>query len=58
MLSVYMCARFQAAPKECHLRAAKRIMRYLVLSYHGSERGEPKLPYVCTGCSNHMYDQH
>jgi hypothetical protein len=31
MLSVCMCARFQAAPKEYHLRADKRIMRYLVL---------------------------
>jgi hypothetical protein len=27
-----MCARFQAAPKECHLRAIKRIMRYPVLT--------------------------
>jgi hypothetical protein len=25
-----MCARFQADPKEVHLRAVKRIMRYLV----------------------------
>jgi hypothetical protein len=32
MLSVCMCARFQAAPKECHLRAVKRIMRYLLLT--------------------------
>jgi hypothetical protein len=32
MLSVSMCAKFQAAPKECHLRAVKRIMRYLVLT--------------------------
>jgi hypothetical protein len=32
MLSVCMCARFQAAPKECNLRAIKRIMRYLVLT--------------------------
>jgi hypothetical protein len=32
MLSVYMCARFQAAPKECHLRVVKKIMRYLVLT--------------------------
>jgi hypothetical protein len=32
MLSVSMCARFQAAPKECHLRAVKRIMRYLILT--------------------------
>ena len=31
MLSVCLCARFQADPKECHLRAVKRIMRYLVI---------------------------
>ncbi|WVZ78389.1 hypothetical protein U9M48_026103 [Paspalum notatum var. saurae] len=30
MLSVCMCARFQADPKECHLVAVKRILRYLV----------------------------
>jgi hypothetical protein len=30
MLSVCMCARFQANPKECHLVAIKRILRYLV----------------------------
>ena len=30
MLSVCMCARFQAAPKECHLVAVKRILRYLI----------------------------
>jgi hypothetical protein len=30
MLSVCMCARFQADPKECHLRVVKRILRYLV----------------------------
>jgi hypothetical protein len=32
MLSVCMCARFQAAPKDYHLRTVKRIMRYLVLT--------------------------
>jgi hypothetical protein len=32
MLSVCMCARFQIALKECHIRAVKRIMRYLVLT--------------------------
>jgi hypothetical protein len=32
MLSVCMCARFEAAPKECHMRVVKRIMRYLVLT--------------------------
>jgi hypothetical protein len=30
MLSVCMCARFQSGPKECHLVAIKRILRYLV----------------------------
>ena len=30
MLSVCMCARFQTNPKECHLVAVKRILRYLV----------------------------
>jgi hypothetical protein len=32
MLSVCICARFQAAPNECHLRVVKRIMRYLVFT--------------------------
>jgi hypothetical protein len=32
MLSACMCTRFQAAPKECHLRAVERIMRYLILT--------------------------
>jgi hypothetical protein len=30
ILSVCMCARFQSDPKECHLVAMKRILRYLV----------------------------
>jgi hypothetical protein len=32
MLSICMCARFQAAPKEYHMRDVNRIMRYLVLT--------------------------
>jgi hypothetical protein len=32
MLSVCMCARFEAPPKDCHLRMVKRIMRYMVLT--------------------------
>jgi hypothetical protein len=32
MLNVCMCARFQVALKECHLRVVKIIMRYLVLT--------------------------
>jgi hypothetical protein len=30
MFSVCMCARFQANPRECHLVAIKRILRYSV----------------------------
>jgi hypothetical protein len=30
ILSVCMCARYQSDPKECHLLAVKRILRYLV----------------------------
>ena len=30
MLSVCMCTRFQANPKECHLVGVKIILRYLV----------------------------
>ena len=29
MYSVGMCARFQACPRDSHLKAAKRILRYL-----------------------------
>ena len=32
MLSVCICARFQANPKECHLMAVKRIFWYLVFT--------------------------
>jgi hypothetical protein len=34
MLSVCMCARFQSNPKECHLVAMKRNIRYLVYTPH------------------------
>jgi hypothetical protein len=34
MHSVCMCARFQSYPKECHLVAVKRILRYLVHTPH------------------------
>ena len=30
MLSVCMCARYQVAPKECHLKAVKRTVIYLI----------------------------
>jgi hypothetical protein len=36
MLSVCMCARFQANAKECHLMDVKRIFRYLVHTLKGS----------------------
>ena len=30
MLSVCICARYQASPKECHLKDVKRIVRYVI----------------------------
>jgi hypothetical protein len=42
MLSVCMCARYQSNPKECHLVAVKRILRYLVATFalgSGIQRG-------------------
>jgi hypothetical protein len=30
MISICMCARYQSDPRECHLVAVKRILRYLV----------------------------
>jgi hypothetical protein len=56
MLSVCTCVRFQATPKSCHLKAVKRIMRYLVLTpnldlwYHKGPRFE------LLGYSNGDYD--
>jgi hypothetical protein len=44
ILSVCMCARFQSDPKECHLVAVKRILRYLFhrpYSRSGIQRGLP-----------------
>jgi hypothetical protein len=35
MFSVCMCARFQSNPKKAHLRAVKRILRYLKLIFVG-----------------------
>jgi hypothetical protein len=35
----------------------ERPIIILFVSYPSSERGEPKLPYVCRGCSNHTYNQ-
>jgi hypothetical protein len=34
MIALCMCARFQSDPKECHLAAVKRILRYLIHTPH------------------------
>jgi hypothetical protein len=55
MLSVCMCARFQANPKEFYLVANKRILRYLV---HTPNLGlwYPKgFTFDLLGCSNSDY---
>ncbi|GJT49842.1 putative ribonuclease H-like domain-containing protein [Tanacetum coccineum] len=43
MFAVYACARFQVTPKVSHLRAVKRIFRYL--------KGQPKLGFWYLGDS-------
>ena len=45
MFSVCMCARFQASPRESHLKATKRILRYLK---HVTE--PPNLYKIKYGC--------
>ena len=42
MFSVYICARFQANPKETHLIAVKRILRYLKHTHQALAFGIPK----------------
>ena len=34
MFSICMCARFQASPRKSHLKATKRILRYLKHTQH------------------------
>ncbi|GKG24713.1 hypothetical protein Tco_0395341, partial [Tanacetum coccineum] len=57
MFDVYVCARHQVTPKECHLHAVKRIFRYL--------KGQPLLglwypkeshPFDLVANSNSNYD--
>jgi hypothetical protein len=55
MLSVYMCKRFQATPKEYHLRAVKRIMRYLVLTLYLSLWYPKGVHFELIGYSNVDY---
>jgi hypothetical protein len=46
MFSVCMCARFQASPREIHLKAAKRILRYLKYMSHPVLEGKPNANHV------------
>ena len=46
MFSVCMCARFQANPKETHLIAIKRILRYLKHTHQALAFGIPKELYL------------
>ena len=51
MFSVCMCASFQTNPKEAHLVAAKRILRYLKHASSASFGG-------CTLAQHHVLVQH
>jgi hypothetical protein len=52
ILSVCMCARFQADPKEVHLRAVKRILRYLVHTLKFGLWYPKGSTFDLIGCSN------
>jgi hypothetical protein len=58
MLSVCMRARFQAAPKNCPLRAVKRIMRYLVLTHNLGLWCPKGSCFELLGCSNADYTEY
>jgi hypothetical protein len=55
MLIVCMCERFQATPKDCHLRAVKRIMRYLVLTPNLGQRYPEGSRFELVGYSDADY---
>jgi hypothetical protein len=55
MLSLCMCSRFQVAPKECHLRAVKKIMRYLVITPYLGLWYRKGAHFECTGYSDADY---
>ena len=46
MFSMCMCARFQANPKETHLIAIKRILRYLKHTHQALAFGIPNELYL------------
>ena len=54
MFSVYLCARFQLCPKESHLTAVKRIIRYL-LDTHNLGLFYPRVSFDLEGYSDADY---
>ena len=55
MFSVCMCARFQASPRESHLKATKRILRYLKHTPNVSLWYPKGAKFVLVGYSNSDY---
>jgi hypothetical protein len=55
MLSIYMCARFQSNPKECHLVAVKQMLRYSVHMSHFRLWYPKGSTFNLIGCSDSDY---
>ncbi|XP_070002374.1 uncharacterized mitochondrial protein AtMg00810-like [Nicotiana sylvestris] len=62
VFSVGLCARFQSNPKESHLKAAKRILRYLkgtqdMVLYYPSSDNFNLIKYVDTDYTGYLVDR-
>ncbi|XP_070036306.1 secreted RxLR effector protein 161-like [Nicotiana tomentosiformis] len=62
VFSVGLCARFQSNPKESHLKAAKRILRYLkrtqdLVLYYPSGDNFDLVGYVDVDYAGYMVDR-
>jgi hypothetical protein len=55
MFSVFMCARFQASPRESHLKATKRILKYLKHTQYVGLRYPKEAKFELIGYSNSDY---
>jgi hypothetical protein len=55
--SYLFCPSTVTVSRICEMVSLRYFTRDDALSYLDSKRGEPKLPYVGSGCSNHTYGQ-
>jgi hypothetical protein len=49
--------RVECVDRVLQITVSRAVLACQLLPYPSFKRGEPKLPYVCLGYSNHTYDQ-